>query len=86
MASAGGALRACYAATEFDPPNHEFTMWTFQVDPAGNVKSVARSTDFQPHPKLDGCVIAALRQVKWAATPSGGSPQVGLQSRTRANP
>lgn len=44
MATAGGALRACYAATELDPPD------------------------------------------QWAATPSGGSPQIGLQARTRANP
>jgi hypothetical protein len=82
----GGALNACYAATEFDPPDHQFTNWTLQVDPAGNVKSVQRTTSADPHPKLDGCVIGALRQVKLPATKAGGSVQVSLASRTRDNP
>jgi hypothetical protein len=82
----GGAINACYAATEFDPPDHQFTTWTFQVDPAGNVKSVGRATSADPHPKFDGCIIGALRQVKWPATKAGGSPQISLQSRTRDNP
>ena len=80
-----GAIGACYAATEFDPPDHQFTNWTFQVDPAGNVKSVGRTTNFELHPKFDACMIGALRQVKWAATKAGGSPQVSFTSRTRDN-
>lgn len=82
----GGAIGACYAATEFDAPDHQFTNWTFQVDPAGNVKSVGRTTSFEPHAKLDVCMISALRSVKWPATPAGGSPQVSFTSRTRDNP
>jgi hypothetical protein len=82
----GGAIGACYAATEFDAPDHQFTNWTFQVDPAGNVKSVGRTTSADLHPKFDRCMIGALRQVKWPATKAGGSPQVNFSSRTRDNP
>jgi hypothetical protein len=82
----GAALRACYAATEFEAPDHQFTNWSFQVDPAGNVKSVGRTTSANPHPRFDACMIGALRQIKWAATPRGGSPSVSFTSRTRANP
>jgi hypothetical protein len=81
-----GAIGACYAATEFDPPDHQFTDWTFQVDPAGNVKSVGRTTSFEPHAKLDACMVGALRQVKWPASKAGGSPHVSFTSRTRDNP
>ena len=80
-----GAINACYAATEFDAPDHQFTNWTFQVDPAGNVKSVGRTTNFELHPKFDACMIGALRQVKWPASKAGGSPQIGFSSRTRNN-
>ena len=82
----GGAIGGCYAATEFDPPDHQFTDWTFQVDPAGNVKSVGRTTSFDPHPKFDACMIGALRQVKWPASKAGGSPHVNFTARTRDNP
>jgi hypothetical protein len=81
-----GAISGCYAATEFDPPDHQFTDWTFQVDPAGNVKSVGRTTSFDPHPKFDACMIGTLRQVKWPASKAGGSPHVSFSARTRDNP
>jgi hypothetical protein len=81
-----GAINACYAATEFDAPDHQFTNWTFQVDPAGNVKSVGRTTSFDPHPKFDACIIPVLRTVKWPASASGGSPSVSFTSRTADNP
>jgi len=79
-------LNGCYAATEFDPPDHQFTCWSFVIDGAGNVTSVKRSTEFDPHPKLDTCVIAALRSSKWPALAGGGSPQVCLAARTKDNP
>jgi serine/threonine protein kinase len=82
----GGAIGACYAATEFDPPDHQFTDWTFQVDAGGNVKSVGRTTSFEPHPKFDACMVGALRQVKWPASKAGGSPHVNFTARTRDNP
>ena len=82
----GGGISGCFAATEFDGPDHQFTDWTFQVDPSGNVKSVRRTTDFEPHPKFDACMIGALRQVKWAATKAGGSPHISFTARTRDNP
>ena len=82
----GGPIGACYAATEFDPPDHQFTDWTFQVDPAGNVKSVGRTTSFEPHAKFDACMVGALRQVKWPASKAGGSPHVNFTARTRDNP
>ncbi len=81
-----GAINACYAATEFDAPDHQFTNWTFQVDPAGNVKSVGRTTNFELHPKFDACMVGALRQVKWPVSKAGGSPQISFNSRTRDNP
>jgi len=81
-----GPITACYVATEFDPPDHQFTDWTFQIAPAGNVLSVRRTTDFQPHPKLDACLIAAFRQVRFAATPTGGPMQLSFSARTRDNP
>ena len=84
--STAGPITGCYAATEFDPPDHQFTDWTFQVDPAGKVKGVRRTTDFDPHPKFDACMIGALRQVKWAPTKAGGSPHVSFTARTRDNP
>jgi serine/threonine-protein kinase len=82
----GGAIGACYSQTELDPPDHQFTDWTFQVDPAGNVKGVGRTTSFEPHPKFDACMISALRSVKWPASKAGGSPHVSFSARTRDNP
>ncbi len=80
------AVGACYAATEFDPPDHQFTDWIFQVDSAGNVKSVGRASSFEPHAKFDACMVGALRQVKWPASKAGGSPRVSFTARTRDNP
>lgn len=57
-----------------------------QIDPAGNVKSVGRTTSFEPHPKFDACMVGALRQVKWPASKTGGSPHVNFTARTRDNP
>jgi hypothetical protein len=79
-------LNACYAATEFDPPNHEFTCWTLTINGAGIVTNARRSTDHDPHPKLDACVIGAWRMSKWESLPGGGSPQVCLGARKRDNP
>lgn len=81
-----GAITVCYVATEFDPPDHQFTDWTLHIAPAGNVASVRRTTDFAPHPKFDACMTSALRQVKFAATPTGGPMQLGFSARTRDNP
>ena len=80
------AINSCYAATEFDAPDHQFVIWAFQVDAAGNVKSVSRATSTDPHPKYDGCMSGALRQVKWPASKAGASPSVTFASRTRDNP
>jgi serine/threonine protein kinase len=79
------AISACFAATEFDPPEHQFTDWLLEVDPAGVVTSARRTTRHEPHPKLDACVIAALRTTTWPATPGGGTPRISLSSRTRDN-
>jgi len=79
-------IHACYAATEFDPPDHQFTYWTLVVDPTGNVKNAHRKTDFEPHPKLDGCVVSALRLAKLQAIPGGGELDIGFSARTRDNP
>jgi len=81
-----GGWGSVYAATELDAPDHQLTNWTFQVDPAGNVKSVGRTTSSDPHPKFDACMICALRQVTWPVSKAGGSPQVSFTSRTRDNP
>jgi len=80
------AIGACYAATEFDPPDHQFTDWTFRIAPTGDVVDVRRTTDFQPHPKFDVCMIAALRRVKLAPTPAGGSIRISFDARTKDNP
>jgi hypothetical protein len=80
------AVKQCYVATEFEPPDHQFTYWTFTMDAAGNVTSVRRTTSADPHPRFDACMIAALRQVKWPAMPGGGTAQVGFSARTRDNP
>jgi hypothetical protein len=80
------ALSACYAATEFDPPDHQFTDWTLTIDPSGNVTNARRTTSHEPHPKLDPCVIRALRTMKWEALPGGGTPRISLTARTRDNP
>jgi len=81
-----GAISACFTMTEFDPPDHQFTNWTFEIAPSGAVTSVRRTTDYQLHPKFDACMIPALRQVRWAATPGGGTTQVSFTARTRDNP
>jgi hypothetical protein len=54
--------------------------------PAGNVLGVRRTTDFQPHPKFDACMIGALRPVRFAASAAGGSMRVSFSARTRDNP
>ncbi|MDF2694982.1 MAG: serine/threonine protein kinase [Labilithrix sp.] len=79
-------LSVCYAATEFEPPDHQFTYWTLTIDPSGRVTSARRSTDFEPHAKLDACVIPILKTMKWEALPGGGTPQISLTARTRDNP
>jgi len=85
MAHAGG-ISACFIATEFDPPDHQFTNWSFTVDSAGNTLGVRRLTDYQPHAKFDACIIPVLRIVRWEAIPGGGTPWVSLTARTKDNP
>jgi hypothetical protein len=86
FAKVNPAVNACYAAAEFDPPDHQFTYWTFNADPAGNIIFVKRKTGVDPHSKLDPCVIQALRQMKVQAIPGGGSFDLSLSSRTKDNP
>lgn len=82
MAKAG-VITPCFAATEFEAPDHQITNWGFQVDPAGTVKSAGRLDSSDPHPKFNSCMAAALRQVKWPASKTGGSPNVFFMARTR---
>jgi hypothetical protein len=79
-------IKACYVATEYDPPDHQFNYYTVTIDPAGNVTSVAPVTDASNHPKLNPCLFAVLRQVKFAAIPGGGSIRISFTARTRDNP
>jgi hypothetical protein len=79
-------LTPCYAATEFDPPDHQFTVWVMEVAAAGNVLSVRRKTDFAPHPKLDACVVSALRTAKFPVIAKPTTIEVSLSARTRDNP
>jgi serine/threonine-protein kinase len=80
------SLQPCFAATEYEPPDHQFTYWNVAIDPTGRVTKVARVTEADPHPRLDACVVTVLRATRWQATPRGGAVRVGLTARTRDNP
>ncbi len=80
------AIRACYVATELDPPDHQYTIWVLVVDPAGNVKNAHRKTNYELHPKFDACIMQALRLVKLEALPGGGEIDITLGARTKDNP
>jgi serine/threonine-protein kinase len=79
-------IRACYVATEFDPPDHQFTYWTLTVDAAGNVTNARRKTEWQPHPAFDACIVRTLKAVKLQALPGGGELDIDLTARTKDNP
>jgi serine/threonine protein kinase len=80
------AIKACYVATEFEPPDHQFTNWVLTADAAGNVTSARRKTEYDPHPKLDTCLKSAFRLVKLQPMPGGGETEIHLSARTKDNP
>ena len=70
IARAAPQINQCYAATEFEPPDHQFMGWSLAVNPQGIVTDVRPKTDYKRHAKLDACMAAALRTIRWAETPS----------------
>jgi serine/threonine-protein kinase len=81
-----GAVAGCYAATEFDPPDHQFNFYFISVGPTGQVTGVAPVTDASNHPKLNPCLSNALRGAKFPAKPGGGRPKISFTARTKDNP
>ncbi|MBS2018278.1 MAG: protein kinase [Deltaproteobacteria bacterium] len=80
-----GPIQACYNATEFEPPDHQFTSFVFTVAPSGAVTNVVKVSSGS-HPKFDTCMLAALRGVRFQALPKGGQIQIGFGARTKDNP
>ncbi len=81
--SAAG-INACYAKTEFTPPDHQFEVFNLNISPAGTVTSVTPGGT--GHPVLFPCVAAVLRSLHFPARPTGKSVQVQYTSRTKDNP
>lgn len=79
-------VNRCYAATEFEPPDHQFVYWTVSIAPSGQVTGTGPVGTAPRHPKLDVCVGAAFRTAQFPATDTGGQIRVGLTARTRDNP
>ena len=79
-------INRCYAATEFEPPDHQFVYWTVDINPAGAATAVGPVGTAPRNAKLDVCVGGAFRAARWPATDTGGRIKISLTARTRDNP
>jgi eukaryotic-like serine/threonine-protein kinase len=79
-------INRCYAATEFEPPDHQFVYWTVDINPAGTATATGTLGTAPRNAKLDVCVGGALRAARWPTTDTGGRIKVSLSARTRDNP
>ncbi len=82
------AINACYAATEFEPPDHQFNGWDVDLDPVGHAVAVRPTTKDARHPHLDACMMPILRSVAYPANPLKRPTTITLHfsARTRDNP
>jgi hypothetical protein len=64
LAGALPKVDACFAAAELEPPNHESAPYDLDVQPTGEVKKVELVAAANRAPKLDACVVQALRVVR----------------------
>ncbi|MDB5221132.1 MAG: serine/threonine protein kinase [Myxococcaceae bacterium] len=77
------SVQACFAATEFDAPNHEVADYSITLDKTGAVTDVRRhkTGGNVVHPKLDGCVGSAIRRAKYPTSPSNTRVEVLFRAR-----
>jgi serine/threonine-protein kinase len=71
---------ACFAATEYDPPEHVNPMWTIDVLSSGRAGAVRPSPGAGNQPKLDACMIPVLRGVTYPARPRAEEIRLGFKS------
>jgi hypothetical protein len=77
-------VNACYAATEMDPVDHQFTMWMLVTKPNGDVATVGSipGATAERSPRLDACMGRVLGAVHFGAPskPEPSEVRVGFES------
>lgn len=75
VAVAQPAIDACFAASEFDREEHQFTRFDVVVTGGGNVTGVS-AHESNPDQKLNACMARALRSARFRPTSGLGGPLV----------
>ena len=70
IAAEKSRIDACYAAAQFDPPEHTHLGWTIDVEPSGRARSVRPTTSSGRVPRLDACMIPILAGIRYPARPN----------------
>ena len=76
-----GTVNACFAATEFDAPEHQFMDYSFTVDAAGTITAVGVVGTGDRCVALDVCMNQALRSLQLGPTSKPGTVNVFFTAR-----
>jgi hypothetical protein len=63
-----GAVRACYDAHAEHNPGTTLVVMAWEIDPSGSVSSVSVNSTTPANPLMEACLMAEVRQWKFAAT------------------
>jgi serine/threonine-protein kinase len=80
-AGIASAVNACFAATEFDPPEHQFEDYSFTVDAAGTITSVGVVGTGERCVALDVCMNQAIRSMQLGPTAKPGTVNIFFTAR-----
>jgi eukaryotic-like serine/threonine-protein kinase len=79
------AVRRCYAATAYEPPEHVFASFSVTATPSGAVSSVDPHEGEARCAKLDACMRGALSAMKLPVSPSGAQIRVSFTATRNAS-
>jgi serine/threonine-protein kinase len=80
-AGVAGAVNACFAATEFDAPEHQFEDYSLTVDAAGTITAVGIVGTGERCVALDTCMNQALRGMQLGPTAKPGTMSLFFTAR-----
>jgi hypothetical protein len=79
-------VNACYAATEFDAPDHQFMDYSFTVDAGGTITNVGVVGTGERCVALDVCMSQSLRKLSLGVPAKPGTVNVFFTARLKTNP
>jgi serine/threonine-protein kinase len=81
FAAIAGTIDGCYAATEYEPPLHQFMDYSFTVDAGGTVTAVGVVGTGERCLALDACMNQAIRSVQLGTPTKPGTVNVFFAAR-----